>query len=465
MTLWTASEAEAATGGKTNADWSATGVSIDSRSLQKGDLFVALSAARDGHEFVTDALEKGACAALVSRVPHGLSAQAPLLVIADVQQALEDLGRAARARTTAQVVAITGSAGKTSTKEMLLEILSAQGSTHASVASYNNHWGVPLTLARMTRETKFAVVEIGMNHPGEIAPLARQARPDVAVVTTVAEAHLEAFENVSQIAREKASLMVGLQSNGRAILNADIETAQVLSDAAAGYGIKAQWFGQRGPDAKLLSLRQTEEKTLAEVVIAGQKYAVTLHTLGQHFVMNALAALLAVRSVGGDLPRALQALEAWRPGSGRGARQKILLGGGTLDLFDDAYNANPASLRAALDMVSASKASRRIAFLGDMKELGDDEIDQHRAIADWPSLEKLDKIHTVGGLMKALHDVLPAHKRGVHFESSQAMANACTALLEEDDCVLVKASLSMGLQQVVDAMQKLGHSRPQAGST
>lgn len=464
MTLWTAAEATRATGGTTTTDWTASGVSIDSRSLQTGDLFVALNAARDGHEFVADALAKGACAALVSRAPPGVSADAPLLTVADVQQGLKDLGCAARDRTSAKVVAITGSAGKTSTKEMLREMFAEQGITHASVASYNNHWGVPLTLARMARDVDFAVIEIGMNHPGEIAPLAQQARPDVAVVTTVAEAHLEAFRDVSEIAGEKAALMSGLQPDGIAVLNAEIETAGVLRHEAEKYGCKAVWFGTASSDAQVLKLEQTGNTTLAEILLCGQKHAMRLNTLGRHFAMNALAALLAVQRVGADLAKALEALETWRPGFGRGAREKIMFGDGAVDLIDDAYNANPASMRAALDMISASSAPRRIAFLGDMKELGANEVDQHRALAQWPALGSLDQIHTVGPLMRALHDALPHHARGVHFTRSDEMAKACHDLLKQNDCVLVKASLSMGLQQVVDEMRKLGHSKPDAGS-
>ena len=204
MTLWSAQQAALATGGRAVGGWAVTGVSIDTRTLQTGDLFVALKAARDGHDFVADALAAGAGAALVSRVPDGVDDTAPLLIVPDVQVALEDLGRAARARIKAKVIAVTGSVGKTSTKEMLRHMLGACGKTHASVASYNNHWGVPLTLARMPEDTEFAVIEIGMNHPGEIAPLTKMAAPDVAMVTTVAEVHLEAFEDINGIALEKA---------------------------------------------------------------------------------------------------------------------------------------------------------------------------------------------------------------------------------------------------------------------
>jgi len=244
MALWTSSEAAAATRGRSTADWVAHGVSIDTRTIQPGDLFVALSAARDGHDFVAQALEKGASAALVSRIPEGLTEAAPLLIVADVQTALEALGRAARARSAAKVVGVTGSVGKTSTKEMLRAVLSGQGRTHAAEASYNNHWGVPLTLARMPVGTEFAVIEIGMNHPGEIAPLARIARPDVAMITTVAAAHLEAFASIEGIAREKAAIFEGLEAGGTAVINSDLKVTPILRAAAEAQSARIVSFGQ-----------------------------------------------------------------------------------------------------------------------------------------------------------------------------------------------------------------------------
>ncbi|KKK79391.1 hypothetical protein LCGC14_2833990, partial [marine sediment metagenome] len=217
MTLWTSTEAAQATGGRLTGDWQANGVSIDTRTLAPGDLFVALAAARDGHDFVAQALDAGAAAALVSHVPPGVAPDAPLLIVPDVLEALGALGRAARARTRARVIGVTGSVGKTSTKEMLRAALAGQGAVHAAEASYNNHWGVPLTLARMPRDTDFAVIEIGMSHPGEIAPLARMAAPHVALITTVAAAHLEAFDDLDGIAREKASIFEGLMPEGTAV--------------------------------------------------------------------------------------------------------------------------------------------------------------------------------------------------------------------------------------------------------
>ena len=455
MILWSAKEAEEATGGRAIGDWHVTGVSIDTRTLQKGDLFVALKAARDGHDFVADALAAGAGAALVSRVPDGVDDTAPLLIVPDVQTALEDLGRAARARTEAKVIGVTGSVGKTSTKEMLRHMLGACGKTHASVASYNNHWGVPLTLARMPADTEFAVIEIGMNHPDEIAPLAKMAAPDVAMVTTVAEVHLEAFDDINGIALEKASIIDGLVPNGVAIMNADTPCTKVIETYTKD--VTTRWFGAAAAEASLSDVQVKGAETHAVLQLEGATYPVTIGTAGRHFAMNALGALLAVGYLGADRRTAVTGLAAWNPLGGRGARQKLKIYSGTLDLIDDAYNANPTSLHAAMQVLAEADAPRKIAFLGDMKELGEKEHDFHREVAHWPCTDAIDIIHTVGPLMKSLHDVLPDGKRGQHFGDSAAMAAQAAHLVQAGDAVLLKASLSTNMRKVVDALQELGH--------
>ena len=458
MILWTSDDATRATSGRSTQTWSATGVSIDTRTLEKGDLFVALKAARDGHEFVAQALAQGAAAALVDHIPEGLDETAPLLIVADVQAALEDLGRAARARTAARVIAVTGSVGKTSTKEMLRDMLQEQGRTHASVASYNNHWGVPLTLARMPAETDFAVIEIGMNHPGEIAPLSRIAQPHVAMVTTVAAAHLAAFESVEKIAVEKASIIDGLVAQGVAVFNQDIPTTPQLDHYAQDAGVQVNWFGQNSDFAKLLTVKVTGNKSDVAVLIAGQVYELCIQSAGQHFAMNALGALACVALAGGDLSRAARDISKWVPVVGRGAREIVTLPHGQIDLIDDAYNANPTSLRAAVAVLAGAEATRRIAILGDMRELGETEVAAHVDIATWPELATVDQIHTVGLLMSHLHAALPAHKRGLHCETSDQMATAVSDLITAGDCVLLKASLSIGMRKVVDAIKNMSHA-------
>ncbi|MEO9576201.1 MAG: UDP-N-acetylmuramoyl-tripeptide--D-alanyl-D-alanine ligase [Tateyamaria sp.] len=470
MTLWTASDAAAATGGQATTDWAATGVSIDTRSLQPGDLFVALQAARDGHDFVAQALEKGAAAALVTHVPEGVASDAPLLIVTDVLHGLEALGAAARARTEARVVAITGSVGKTSTKEMLRAMLSDQGRTHASVASYNNHWGVPLTLARMPADTEYAVIEIGMNHPGEIAPLAKLARPHVAMITTVAAAHLEAFENIEGIALEKASIIEGLEYGGTAILNNDCSTAAILQSKAHDMKRRDIGFGEHGFDFVLKSVDLGREVTVVQATAHEAPLLFKIGAVGKHFAMNGLSALAAAEALGADLALAAQSLGRWSPYQGRGAREVITLDAVdthmTLELIDDSYNANPTSMEAALGVLAAAEVTneigrvrkgRRIAFVGDMKELGPTGPGLHAALADLDAIEAIDTVHCVGPLMKHLHDALPLSKQGLWTESSQDMEAQVARRLDSGDVVLVKGSLSMKLAVIVDAIRKMGH--------
>ncbi|WP_281708919.1 UDP-N-acetylmuramoyl-tripeptide--D-alanyl-D-alanine ligase [Phaeobacter italicus] len=465
MTLWTAEEAAAATGGVAIGDWHVNGISIDTRSIAKGDLFVALKAARDGHDFVAQALEKGAGAALVSRRPEGVSEDAPLLLVEDVQTGLEALGRAGRARTDARVIAVTGSVGKTSTKEMLARMLSDQGRTHAAVASYNNHWGVPLTLARMPRDTEFAVIEIGMNHPGEISPLAKQARPHVAMVTTVAPVHLEAFDGIEGIAAEKAAIMDGLEPGGVAVLNADIAEAPILQTVAGRVAQDVQWFGTgEGPIAptyRLVATTLRGDETEAEVTLpGGQGHRLQIQSLGAHFAMNALGALACLAALDLDLTKAVQSLSLWSPVTGRGARETVSLGAGQGEilLLDDSYNANPTSVAAALAVLAATPCEgRRIAYLGDMKELGPQEAALHAALADLPAMADLDAVHCIGPLMGALHAALPAGKRGGHYASSADVLADLPGQIGAGDVVLAKGSLSMALAKVVDGIRELGH--------
>jgi UDP-N-acetylmuramoyl-tripeptide--D-alanyl-D-alanine ligase len=470
MSLWTSAEAAAATGGQAVGNWVCEGVSIDTRTLQPGDLFVALKDIRDGHDFVAQALEQGAGAALVSHIPQGVAADAPLLIVEDVLAGLEALGRAARARTAAKVAAVTGSVGKTSTKEMLLAMLSDQGRTHASVASYNNHWGVPLTLARMPKETEYAIIEIGMNHPGEIAPLARMAAPDVAMVTTVAAAHLEAFDNIAGIAIEKASIFEGVRPGGVAVINADIEHAAILMAKAVDCRLREMEFGTHGFQFKLMDVSVQAETTVVQADADGTPLLFKIATPGRHFAMNALGALAVVKALGADLALAAQSLGRWQPYQGRGVRERIYLDlvdtHMTLDLIDDSYNANPTSMAAALEVLAASEVThdigrvskgRRIAFLGDMKELGPDAVALHAGLAHLDAVKSLDVVHCVGPLMRALYDLLPEHQRGDWTETSAEMLQGLRQKLDSGDVVLAKGSLSMKLGSIVDAIRKMGH--------
>lgn len=467
--LWTSDEAVAATGGRTTAAWAAGGVSIDTRSLQPGDLFVALKDVRDGHDFVAQALEKGAAAALVSRVPEGLSSGAPLLVVPDVLKALEDLGRAARTRAKARVVGVTGSVGKTSTKEMLRVVLGGQGRVHAAEASYNNHWGVPLTLARMPREADFAVIEIGMNHPGEIAPLSRMARPDVVVITTVAPAHLEAFDSIEGIAHEKAAIIDGLEAGGVAVLPADLATSPILLAKARAAAMGIVTFGAaEAADYRLASVQIGADTSVVQAQRRGAPVLYKVMSPGRHFAMNGLAVLAVADALGLDPVIAATDLGQWRPPAGRGVRERIMLDlveETAFELIDDAFNANPASMAASLEVlinarpedgIGSKAKGRRIAILGDMLELGPEEAALHAAIAETPGLAAVDLVHCVGPRMKALHAALPRAQRGDWVETAAELVPRARQLIDAGDIILVKGSKGIKVSLLVDALRKLG---------
>lgn len=474
MTLWTAAEAAAATGGQAIGDWAVSGVSIDTRTIQPGDLFVALKAARDGHDFVAQALAKGAGAALVSHRPEGVAEDAPLLIVEDVLPGLEALGIAARARTAAQVVAVTGSVGKTSTKEMLRDVLSAQGKTHVAEASYNNHWGVPLTLARMPADTEFAVIEIGMSNPGEIAPLARLARPHVAMVTTVAAAHLEAFDNIEGIAHEKAAIFEGLVPNGTAVSNGDLGTAAILEAKAAEKAGRSFLFGEADRNAyQITKLSLIDTVTVAEGQAGDLPVLYKVMAAGRHFAVNGMGVLAVVNALGLDVALAAADLARWLPPAGRGMRERVqldpVLSEQVVELIDDAFNANPTSMTAALEVLAAAKPQdglgriekgRRIAVLGDMLELGPEEMQLHEAVADLPFLAEIDLIHCVGPRMNRLWAKLPDNIRGDWVEEAENMADRAHRLIDAGDVVLVKGSKGAKVSKVVDAIRKLGHAAP-----
>jgi UDP-N-acetylmuramoyl-tripeptide--D-alanyl-D-alanine ligase len=464
--LWTSAEAAKATGGQVAGDWSATGVSIDSRTVAEGDLFVALSAARDGHEFVADALAKGAVAAMVSRVPEGVD-PARLLIVADVLEGLAGLGRAARARTKAKVVAVTGSVGKTTVKDMLRTALSPQGQTHVAEASYNNHWGVPVTLARMPVETDFAVIEIGMNAPGEIAPLARMARPDVAVVTTVAPAHLEAFGVIEGIAHEKASIYDGLSPGGVALAHADVGTARnpvrqgPRGRCAAGAFRRGRGRGRAadGPAPVGCGVRRAGAVRGAVAALqACRAGAAQRHERADRAgrLRRAGGRPVGGRDGTGGVGAGLGPGHAGDGGPGRGGgpgdradrrrvqRQPGLAEGGAGGAGDG----------------GPSPGGRRVAILGDMLELGSDAPAIHAEVADLDAMGKVDLVHTAGPLMEHLHNALPATRRGLHADTAEALAHDVPRALKAGDVVLVKGSKGSRVSRVVDALRKLGQANP-----
>lgn len=469
--LWTSADAAAATGGRATRSFAATGVSIDTRSLRPGDLFVALKDARDGHDFVADALARGAAAALVSRVPEGCSERDPLLIVPDVLRGLEDLGRAGRARARARVIAVTGSVGKTSSKEMLRAVLLAQGKVHAAEASFNNHWGVPITLARLPQDADFAVIEIGMNHPGEIAPLARMARPHAAMITTVTAAHLEAFGDVAGIAREKASIFEGLEPGGVAVIPTGLAVTPILEAAATRAGRVLRFGPAEGSDYRLVSARISGDATIVQALRGNDPLLFKVMTPGAHFAANALGVLALAEAVGADPAVAACDMGLWRPPAGRGARERVYLDivdeQQTIDLFDDAFNANPGSMAAAFEVLGAVaprdgvgrvKNGRRVAVLGDMLELGPDAVQMHADLAAHPAMAAIDTVHCAGPLMRALWQALPLRKRGEWHETAADMAARAAHLVDAGDVVLVKGSKGSKVSMVVDAIRKLGQA-------
>lgn len=457
QSLWTLAELTAAlgTGSEGGPAQNARGVSIDTRTLEAGDLFVALKDQRDGHEFVAAAFKRGAAAALVSPSYQRGAGDGALFRVFDTLVGLETLGRAARARLKpdARVAAVTGSAGKTGTKEMLRACLSMLGATHASEKSYNNHWGVPLTLARMPRDTRFGVFEIGMNHAGEIRPLTKMVRPDAAIITTVEAVHLEHFASIEAIADAKGEIFEGLMPGGSAIIKHDNPHAARLCAIAKNLGAQAVTFGfDARADVRGEDLRLSDTGSDMTVRIGGRSVKVHLAAAGRHVAENALAMLAGLGAVGADLDQAVTALAELQPPTGRGTRILLHVADGEALLIDESYNANPASMRAALatlGSVPRQKFSRRIAVLGDMLELGPEAPALHAGLKDAVEDAGVDLIFACGPYMKGLYDALPKAKKGGYSLASSSLEDMIASNLRGGDVIMVKASNGMRLGPIV----------------
>ncbi|MCY3875750.1 MAG: UDP-N-acetylmuramoyl-tripeptide--D-alanyl-D-alanine ligase [Rhodobacteraceae bacterium] len=470
--LWTFREAERATGGTSTRPWRADDVSIDTRRNIDRAIFFAIIDRRDGHEFIDQAFRMGAAAAIVSRIPPDLPKRHPLLLVEDTVQALGSLGAAARRRAKGIVIGVTGSVGKTGTKDMIRTVLDGQGIVHAAERSFNNHLGVPLTLARMPRDATHTVVEIGMNRPGEITPLARLADLDVALVTTVAPVHMAAFDNLDDIARAKAEIFSGLRPAGSAIINRDQETFGILEAAANDAGATVVTFGRSDrADFHLVSVETDELSTVVTCRARGRILTARLSALVPHLALNLLGVLAVVDAVGLDLGDAVDALPDWQVPDGRGNRFRVRFredNGGVVEIIDESYNANPTSMSAALESLAsaipgkrdaAGNAGRRVAILGDMLELGVDEERQHAQLARHPALEQIDSIHTVGNLMRSLHDALPKSKRGEWHEDADRLAGRISELLAPGDVAMLKGSAGTMVGKVVEAIRCAGLER------
>jgi len=460
--LWSSETAVKATGGKCLLDWHANGVAINSKEVNPGDLFVAIKGPTfNGHDFVADALAAGASAAVIDRRADVFRGDTPLLEVSDTTEALENLGRAARQRAATKIIAVTGSVGKTGTKEALHLVLQKQASCSASWGNLNNHWGVPLSLSRMPANTAFGVFEIGMNHPGEITPLTKMVRPHIAIITNVELVHSEYFESLENIADAKAEIFTGLEDGGVCILNRDDDQYERLYAAALLAGVKnTVSFGVHADaQARAVNILADCDGSDVDAIVGGKKYSYRIGSPGQHWVMNSLAVLTTVDVAGGDVSQAALELARMRGLKGRGRVHSVSIAGGSIVVIDESYNASPASMHAAIKVLGKrlpKGGGRRIAVLGDMLELGSKSAAYHEALAHSLIVEKIDLVFTAGPYMDALYKVLPQPMRGVSASTSQGLLEVVLDEVRPGDAIVVKGSAGTNTGRIVKALLGLG---------
>ncbi|TDR37954.1 UDP-N-acetylmuramoylalanyl-D-glutamyl-2,6-diaminopimelate--D-alanyl-D-alanine ligase [Aquamicrobium defluvii] len=460
--LWTIEALVEAMGGRPLGQMPAGvhGISIDTRTLQPGDAFFAIKGeTMDGHDFATAAIKAGAAVLVVAegKLPALGRLTAPMIVVPDVLAALERLAVAARARARGKVIAVTGSAGKTTTKEALRHALGSVGSVHASDKSFNNHWGVPLTLARLPEDTEYSVFEIGMNHPGEIRPLVKMVRPHVAIVTLVAAAHLGFFRDLDEIAAAKAEIFEGIEPGGAALINRDDPRANLLGKMAREAGVEhVLGFGEHQRSTyRLINCVLNADHSTMTARIGRREVVARVGAPGRHMVQNALAVLGAADLVGADIDRVALALGDLPAQQGRGRRHILVHGGGSFTLIDESYNANPASMKAALDLLDATPAEgegRRIAVLGDMLELGEQSEQLHAGLAELVVGTGISHVLLGGPHMKALAEVLPSDVAVVHRDEADDLARLLIETVQPGDVVMVKSSKGIGFSRIVEAL-------------
>ena len=438
-----------------------SGLSIDTRTIAPGEAYFAIKGdVHDGHDFVAAALKAGAALAVVDRAQRDkFAADAPLLIVDDVLAGLVELAHAARARLKGQVIAVTGSVGKTSTKEALRRVLGVQGETHASAASFNNHWGVPLSLARCPASARFAIAEIGMNHAGEIEPLVKMVRPHVAIITTVEPVHLEFFAGIEAIADAKAEIFAGIEPGGTAVLNRDNSQFARLSRRAKKLGVSriVSFGAHKKSDARLLDVSLHATCSAVHADILGREVTYKLGMPGRHMAMNSLAVLAAAALAGADLALAALSLSQVEPAAGRGVRRTLEVAGGEATLIDESYNANPASMAAALNVLGQAQVGpkgRRIAVLGDMLELGPTGPALHGGLLEAVRANHIDLVYCCGPLMRNLWDALSTGKRGGYAESAAALEAQAVAAIRAGDAIMVKGSLGSKMKTIVNALEK-----------
>jgi UDP-N-acetylmuramoyl-tripeptide--D-alanyl-D-alanine ligase len=439
----------------------AYGISIDTRTLAQGDLFFAIKGdANDGHDYVVSALDKGAAAAVVDEAhADALAGHGPLYIVHDVLAALERLGRASRTRSAARIIAVTGSVGKTSTKEALRLVFSQSGPTHASVASYNNHWGVPLTLARMQKSAHYGIFEIGMNHAGEITPLVGMVQPHIAIITNVGPVHLEHFDSIDGIADAKAEIFSGLTRGGAAIINRDgAQFDRIYDHAKASPAGHIVTFGEHEEaDARLLGIQLASDHSMITARVFGREVTYRLGAPGKHLALNSLAVLLTVRASGLPLDTAIDALAFFQAQAGRGQKLTLETKDGPFTVIDESYNANPASMRAALALTGAlpvEAEGRRIAVLGDMLELGADEATWHAGLAKDVNLNRIDRVFAAGPLMKSLYDALSIERRGAWCETAAELEPIVLGAVRHGDVIVIKGSNGSRMAKIVAALKQ-----------
>lgn len=460
--LWTSQDVAAATQGKTSGNWDADGICIDSRSIEAGDLFIALEGPKfDGHDFVVEALEHGASAAMVSCIPtdgkQTVNADR-LVTVDDTMTGLTSLAQAARERVPARIAAITGSVGKTTTKNALSLVLGRQGKSHATQGNLNNHWGAPLSLARMPADTQYGVFELGMNHAGEIEPLSRLVRPHVSLITTVEAVHLEFFDSVAGIADAKSEIFVGLEPDGIAIVPADNPHHDRLYRAASEHGAKSiiSFGTDNGSAYRLIAWSVTDSGTRIAADVNGRRLVYDIGLIGKHMALNSLAILATVDALGGDVEQAAGDLNDVQPPAGRGERSLIRLKDGVFDLVDESYNASPASITALVDSLCAvQRNGRAVLVLGDMLELGDQSPEMHADLAGAIAASSIEAVFTAGPLMRHLHEALPSNLVTYHADSSSHLAPVVAEHIQSGDVVAIKGSFGSKMSVVVNTLKDL----------
>lgn len=472
-TVWSAQQIAQAVGAETTGNWIATGVGKDSRELNPGDLFVALKGPKvEGSEYVAAAFEAGAVGAIVDRVPVGFGGDSRLILVKDTLKALNDLASAARSRTQAQIVAITGSFGKTGSKDATALLLAHFGSVQASERSFNNHWGVPFTVSNIAPNLDFAVIEMGMNHADEIAPLSRIARPQVALITTIREMHIEHLGSLENIATEKAEIFAGMAEGGTVVLNRDDQTFPQVAAAAKVKKLKIITFGRhQDADCRLIKCMMDEGWLWAEVTVDGTIFSYRIPTAGEHWALNSLGVLGVMKALGLNVIEASKVFVNLVLPEGRGVQHQVKLEHGHITVIDESYNAGPDSMRAALKVLGAlvpQGPGRRIAILGDMRELGPQAQEIHEGLKTDLIANKVDLVFTCGEKMEHLHRSLPEGMRGAHTLEVTDLVPTVARCAQAGDIFMIKGSKGQyahrgRMYAFVEALLNLGHKATAVG--